>query len=264
MLLNGSFPLFTVIWILAPLVAVLMTREASQVGFRKIVWREFILVSTINLCGLFLITLLIEPWSHTYQMLLEAALSSPSPDTTFAWLLRFARIPALSAMFLYSGLVTMFGEELFFRGWLLQLLKKRWGPTRAIAVQALLFTIPNLLVIIALPTLQSVFYLVYTWLAVGVLGGWAASRTNSIWPSLFTPLVRRVCPTEISKKPCLLNTRRIPDSTIQTCMLMPCRNKQKLSRAGGVGMCSTNGYKVQFPQAAGTCLSRSPMCPKQP
>ena len=27
-------------------------------------------------------------------------------------------------------------------------------------------------------------------------------------------------------------------------------------------MCSTNGYKVQFPQAAGTCLSRSPHVPE--
>ena len=187
--LNGSFPLFTVIWIFVPLIAVLMTKDASQVGFRKIGWREFVLVSTLNLCGLFLITLLIEPWSHTYQMLLEAALSSPSPDTTFAWLLRFPRIPALSAMFLYSGLVTMFGEELFFRGWLLQLLKKQWSPIWAILTQALLFTIPNLLVMIALPLLQSVLYLIYTWLAVGVLGGWAAARTNSIWPSLFTVTV---------------------------------------------------------------------------
>ena len=188
-LLNGSFPLFTVVWILVPLIAVIITRDASQVGFRKIAWREFVLVSTINLFGLFLITLLIEPWSHTYQMLLETALSRLSPDTTFAWLLRFARIPALSAMFLYSGLVTMFGEELFFRGWLLQLLKKRWSPIWAITAQALLFTIPNLLVMIVLPTLQSLLYLVYTWLAVGVLGGWAASRTNSIWPSLFTVTV---------------------------------------------------------------------------
>jgi membrane protease YdiL (CAAX protease family) len=26
----------------------------------------------------------------------------------------------------------------------------------------------------------------YTWLSVGIIGGWAASRTESIWPSLIS------------------------------------------------------------------------------
>ncbi len=188
--LDGAFPIFTVIWILVPLIAVAWTKDASRVGFRKITLREFIRVSAINISVLFLITLLVEPWSHTYQMLLEAALSSQPPDTTFAWFLRFPKIPALGAMLLYSGMVTLFAEELFFRGWLLQFLKRRWGATWAIAIQALLFSVLNLLVIIVLPPLQSVLYvLVYSFLAVGVIGGWAASRTNSIWPSLFSVTV---------------------------------------------------------------------------
>ena len=122
-------------------------------------------------------------------MLVEAALTSQPPDTTFAWLLRFERTPALGAMFLYSGLVTMFGEELFFRGWLLQVLKKRWGAKMAVIIQALLFTIPNLLAAIVLPPLQGVLYFVYTFVGIGIVGGWAASRTDSIWPSLFSATV---------------------------------------------------------------------------
>jgi membrane protease YdiL (CAAX protease family) len=189
-LLNGSFPFFTVIWIFIPLVAVVRTKDASRVGFRAVPWRECAWVSAVNLCGLFVIMLIIEPWSHTYQKLLEAALSSPSPDTTFAWLLRFQGNPALAAMFLYSGMVTLFGEELFFRGWLLQLLRKHWGTPRAIIIQAFLFVIPNLLVAFVLPPLQGVLYvLVYTWLAIGIIGGWAASRTGSIWPSLISATV---------------------------------------------------------------------------
>jgi len=189
-LLNGSFPLFTAFWILVPLVAVAKMKDVGQVGFRTIPWHEFIQVSEINLGGLFLIMLLVEPWTHTYQMLLRAALSQPRPDTTFAWLLRFQRMPALGAMLLYSGLVTLFGEELFFRGWLLQLLQKRWGTPWAVVIQALLFTIPNLLATFVLPPLQSVLYaLVYTWLGVGIIGGWAASRTKSIWPSLISATV---------------------------------------------------------------------------
>lgn len=188
-LLNGSFPLFTVVWILVPLIAGIRAEDVSQVGFRKIPWQQFIRVSAITIAGLFIVTLIIEPWSNTYQMLLEAALSGEPPDTTFAWLLRFNRIPALVAMFLYSGLVTMYGEELFFRGWLLQLLKKRLGTPTAIVVQAVLFTIPNLLATIVLPPMQSILYIVYSLLAVGIIGGWAASRTDSIWPSLFSVTV---------------------------------------------------------------------------
>jgi membrane protease YdiL (CAAX protease family) len=190
LLLNGSFPVFTVLWILVPLIAVGRTKDASQVGFRAIPWRELIQVTAINLGGLFVVMLFVEPWSHTYQMLLKAALSSQQPDTTFAWLLRFQRVPALGAMLLYSGLVTLFGEELFFRGWLLQLLQKRWGTAWAVVIQALLFMVPNLLATFVLPPLQGVLYaLVYTWLAIGTIGGWAALRTQSIWPSLISATV---------------------------------------------------------------------------
>lgn len=185
-LLHGSFPLFTLVWILVPLIAVARTKDAGRVGFRRIPVREFVQVAAVNILGLLALTALIEPWSHTYQTLVEAALSSQPPDTTFAWLLRFERFPALTAMFLYSGFVSMFGEELFFRGWLLQLLQKRLSLPWAIVIQALLFTIPNLFAVLVLPPLQSILYLLYTWIAVGILGGWAASRTKSIWPSLFS------------------------------------------------------------------------------
>ena len=185
--LNGSFPILIVVWILIPLGAVLLKKDARRIGFRPIPWRQLAQTTAINLGGLFLIMLLFEPWSHTYQKLLALVLSSQSPDTTFAWLLRFPRMPALSAMTLYSGLVTLFGEELFFRGWLLQLFQKRWGAAWAIFLQALLFVIPNLLVVFVLPSLQGLLYaLIYTWLAIGMLGGWAASRTGSIWPSLIS------------------------------------------------------------------------------
>jgi membrane protease YdiL (CAAX protease family) len=170
--------------------AVIMKKDASRVGFLAISWRELVRVSAINLGGLFMIMLIFEPWSHTYQKLLEAALSSQPPDITFAWLLRFRRIPALASMFFYSGLISLFGEELFFRGWLLQLLRTRWGTTWAIVIQAFLFVIPNLLVALVLPPLQGVLYvLVYTWLAIGIIGGWAAARTGSIWPSLISATV---------------------------------------------------------------------------
>ena len=186
-LLQGTFPVFTVLWIVVPLIVVARSKDSSRVGFRSIPRRVLIQVTALNLGGLLLIMLLFEPWSHAYQMLLEAVLSSQPPDTTFAWLLRFPKMLALGGMLLYSGLVTLFGEELFFRGWLLQLLQKRWGKVWAIVIQALLFTLPNLLVAFVLAPMQGILYaVIYTFLGIGLIGGWAASRTNSIWPSLIS------------------------------------------------------------------------------
>jgi hypothetical protein len=185
LLLQASFPIFTVIWIVVPLVAAWRVKDPGKVGFRRLPWRVLVQTTAVNLAGVLGLMLLFEPWSHTYQKLLALALSSHPPDTTFAWLLRFPRIPALGGMTLFSGLVTLFGEELFFRGWLLQVIKQRLGAAWAVLLQALLFVIPNLLVASALPALQGWLYiLVYTWLAIGLIGGWAASRTGSIWPSL--------------------------------------------------------------------------------
>ena len=88
-------------------------------------------------------------------------------------------------MLLYSGLVTIFAEELFFRGWLLQLLQRRVSKGWAIAIQAALFTVPQLLAALMLSPVQAAVYAaVYSFLAIGLVGGWAAARTQSIWPSL--------------------------------------------------------------------------------
>jgi membrane protease YdiL (CAAX protease family) len=190
LLLDGAFPAFTVLWIVIPMLVVAKTKDAGRIGFRAVPWRELLWVSAINLAVLFAVMLAFEPWTHTYRSLVEAAVAQPQPDTTFAWLIRFSRLPALGGMFLYSISVTLFGEELFFRGWLLQLLKKRWGTVRAVLSQALLFSIINLFAVLVLTPLQGVVYILfYTWLGIGMIGGWAASRTGSIWPSLVSAAI---------------------------------------------------------------------------
>ncbi len=186
-LLDGSFPVLTAVWILVPLGATLLARDASRIGFRAVPWRLLIPTTAICTGAMLAINLMVEPWSHTYRTLVALAVSADSPDTTFAWLLRFPRAPALGAMFLYSGLITIYAEELFFRGWLLLLLTRRLGPIWAVLLQATLFTLPNLMAAIALPLMQgSLYAVIYTWLSVGIVGGWAASRTGSIWPSLIS------------------------------------------------------------------------------
>ncbi len=185
MLLQGSFPVFTVLWLVVPLVALLRSRDASRVGLCAVPVRVLAGVTSLNLAGLLVAAALVEPWSHTYELLVRLATAAATPDTTFAWLVRFEGPSAWAGMLAYSGLVTLFAEELFFRGWLLQLLLRRMRPSFAIALQAALFTLPQLIATLVMPPLQGVLYaLAYSWLAVGVVGGWAAARTKSILPSL--------------------------------------------------------------------------------
>lgn len=186
-LLKASFPIFTLAWIGVPLILAWKMKDANAVGFRRINWSELVKVTAINLVLLLVIISLFEPWTHTYRELLYLVFDSEQPDSTFAWLVRFPRLHGLATMTLYSGFVTLFGEELFFRGWLLQAFRRKMSTTWAVILQATLFVLPNLLVTFMLPGLQAAIYaLVYTWLAIGLVGGWAAARTGSIWPSLLS------------------------------------------------------------------------------
>jgi membrane protease YdiL (CAAX protease family) len=61
------------------------------------------------------------------------------------------------------------------------------APWAAILLQAALFMLPQAIAALLLPPLQGLLYAVfYSWLAIGVVGGWAANRTGSIWPSLIS------------------------------------------------------------------------------
>jgi membrane protease YdiL (CAAX protease family) len=183
--LEGAHPTFTVVLLVVPLIVLLCTRDANRIGFKAIRWHDLIKYALINLAGSMVLMALFEPWSHTYQTLMMAAVSSPRPDTTFGWLVRFPGPAGWVGFVLYAGLVTLFAEELFFRGWLQHWLQGRMTAWKAIVLQATLFTLPQLLAAFFLPAMQGILYaVVYSWLAIGLLGGWAASRTQSIWPSL--------------------------------------------------------------------------------
>lgn len=186
-LLQGTFPVFTVIWLIAPFLAVLRSRDPAQAGFRAVPMKTLLWVTAINTGGLLLVALLVEPWSHTYGQLVSKALSSSPVDTTFGWLVRYPGLPGWLGMFIYSGLVTIFAEELFFRGWLLQGLARRMQSSMAILLQAFLFTLPQAIAALLLsPTQGALYALAYSFVAIGLIGGWAAWKTGSIWPSLIS------------------------------------------------------------------------------
>jgi membrane protease YdiL (CAAX protease family) len=180
-------PTFTIVWLTPPLVMLLRRRDARWIGIRSVGWRELGATLAANLALWWLLMLLFEPWTHIYQHLIRQAISGQPPDATFGWLVRYPGAAGWVGMAGFSGFVTLFAEELCFRGWLLHALR-RWTPRwRAITLQATLFTVPQLLVSFSLrPLHAAIWTIVYSWLAVSAVGGWAAERTGSIWPSLIS------------------------------------------------------------------------------
>ena len=189
-ILDGSFPIFSLVWLVVPLVTLLRYRDSSKLGIQPIGWTKFVQYTCLNLAGSLTLMMFFEPWSHTYQILYTEAISGAHLDPTFGWLVRFPGLPGWVGLVFFSGLVTLFAEELFFRGWLLQWLQTRMSSGKAILLQATLFAIPQLLAAILLPPMQGILYVIfYAWLAIGLIGGWVAYRTQSIWPSLVSATI---------------------------------------------------------------------------
>ncbi len=187
-LVGGSLPVFSIVWLVVPLAAVLIWRDASRVGFRAVPLPEVAKVTGIALAGLALVTLAVEPWTGAYTRLVTMALGGR--DATFRWLVAFDGLTGWAGFVLFTLLVTIFAEELFFRGWLLNWLRGHMPVAWAVVVQAVLFTVPQALAALLMPPLQGVVYAAaYAFVGIGLIGGWAAARTRSIWPSLIAAVV---------------------------------------------------------------------------
>jgi membrane protease YdiL (CAAX protease family) len=183
--LDAAPPLFTVIWLVVPLITLLRHGTPRRIGIRAVALAQVARASAVAILAVACVTLAVEPWSRAYSALVAEALAADPADITFGWLARFDGVGAWASFIIFSTLVTIFAEELFFRGWLLQLLCCHMKAALAIVVQAALFTLPQALVALFLAPSQAVVYIaVYSFAAIGVIGGYAAWRTASIWPSL--------------------------------------------------------------------------------
>jgi membrane protease YdiL (CAAX protease family) len=189
-ILQGSFSIFTFLTLVILLGILIRNRDAVEMGFRSVKWSSLFKYTGINLLGSLGLMIIFEPWSHTYQMLISEAISSPRPDTTFGWIVLFPGVPGWLAFIFFAGFVSLFAEEFFFRGWLLNWLKRRMSEKPAILMQATIFTIPQALAALLLPPTQGLLYVfIYSWIAIGLIGGWVASRTQSICPSLLSATI---------------------------------------------------------------------------
>lgn len=181
-----SIPLFTVLFLLPPLINLLVKKDARRIGMGWIPVGEFLKWVGINLAALILVYAIFEPWSGAYAFLLEEATAPGTTDPTFFWLNEFNGIGGWIGMFLFSGFVSIFAEEICFRGWLLNILQPKVGVFWANVIQALIFTLPQLIVAFIMPSpiMGIVYGLVYAFSAIGMINGWVAAQAGSIWPNL--------------------------------------------------------------------------------
>lgn len=186
-LLEATTPIFQILWVAVPLLDLLRFRDPERVGFRPVAIRRIGTMAAAAGLAYGALLVAVEPWTGVYDQLLTLALEGPDP--TFAWLLRFESPVSWLGLALFSGFVTLYTEELFFRGWVLQALKRRTTPRAAVVGQALLFTLMQSIPVLFFDALQAVLYLLVYAFGLGVVVGTVAHRTDSIWPGLLVVTV---------------------------------------------------------------------------
>lgn len=188
--LEASFQLFIFLWLVVGLIAVARGTEPKKFGLGQADRHQLAWASLANLGIILLFYLLLEPISHAYELLLEEVLADPPYDTTFGWLAVMDKPWGYLAVVLFTAVVSIFGEELVFRGLLLQYLKERMRPMLANITQAVLFTLPQSIVVLIMPLGPALVYIVfYSFVMIGCINGYFALRTGTIWPNLFTAVV---------------------------------------------------------------------------
>jgi len=186
-LYGTEVPVFTLVWLALAFLAVLFARDAKYVGFSGVKFSEFFLVLFLNLLLFSILYIILEPLSGTFREVINNIRRETILYPSYYVMNQFSGLKGLLAYFSCNFFIIIFAEELFFRGFLIQYadlkLSKFWG----VLIQAFLFLIFILILDINLPPVQNYIFLVgYTFLGRGIIGGWAAARTNSIWPSLIT------------------------------------------------------------------------------
>lgn len=195
LVLRTTTPIFQLFWLVVPLVSLVRHRDADRVGFHVPGRGRTFRAAVAAGIAYAILLVLVEPWSGVYDRLLVLAVEGPDP--TFAWLVRIDGFGGWAGLALFSGFVTLYSEELFFRGWLLQSLNRRMQPGIAVVGQALVFTLFQSIPVFFFEPLQAALYLLVYAFGLGVIVGVAAQRTRSIWPGLAVVTVANLVLTAI-------------------------------------------------------------------
>jgi len=186
-LYGTEIPTFTLIWLVLPFLAVLISAEIKYVGFCKVEWGEFFLVLLLNIIFMGVVFLVLEPLSGTYKIIIDASLRNRPLGPAYYWITQFNNWRGLLGFSLINLLIIIFAEELFFRGLLIQYIGLKLSEFWGVLISAFLFLLFIVILNYNLPPVENYIMLVgYTFFARGIIGGWAAARTGTIWPSLIT------------------------------------------------------------------------------
>jgi membrane protease YdiL (CAAX protease family) len=190
--IGAGVPVFTLVWLAIAALVIRRRRSPSVLGLARPPRGELVRVtgaSMLLMTGLFGVA---ELTTHPYRDLLDLVRDEPSPDSTFAWVIEYGIGGGLVGFAVYGALVTIFAEEIVFRGALMTRLRPH-GRAIAVAGTTIAFAAVQALPAALLPPRAAVGFLVIdAVLAVGVVGGLAAYRTRSIYPCIVAITVANV------------------------------------------------------------------------
>ena len=191
-LIGATWPVLTFVWLAIAAVVVRRSGTPSSLGLVRIPGRRFIRVTVGATVAMTLLFGVAEVLTHPYRELLALIADESSPDSTFAWVIDHGRGWGLVGFTVYGALVTIFAEEIVFRGALMTRLRRR-GPWVAVGGTTVAFAVVQALPAALLSVGAAMGFLVIdAILAVGVIGGLAAYRTRSIFPALVAITVANV------------------------------------------------------------------------
>lgn len=190
--LGATLPVLTFVWLAIAALVLRRTGTPSALGLVRVPSREFARVTAAAAVAMTLLFGAAEVLLHPYRELLDLVREESAPDSTFAWVIEDGWGWGLVGFAVYGALVTIFAEEIVFRGALMARLRHRgrWvavgGTTVAFAaVQALPAAFLSLGAAVGFLVIDAV-------VAVGIVGGLAAYRTRSIHPALIAITVANV------------------------------------------------------------------------
>lgn len=192
LILESDFPLFIYINLILSFIIINKINDVNQFSSNWLSINNFIKYSFMNLFGILVIYFIFEPWSHTYQKLLTASLEN-GVDVTFGWIQKYNNSFGFLLIFLFSLFVSIFSEELMFRGVLEGYLFQKTTPIKGIIIQALIFSIPQCLILIVLPLANGLLYIIfYNFIAIGLLNGLIVYKSHSIFPSILSASIANI------------------------------------------------------------------------
>ena len=184
LILQADFPLFIYLNLAISLIIILKTNNFNQYSLRMIKKYELLKFTSANLVPILIIYAIIEPWTHLYDELLMLSITD-GVDVTFGWITHYPRLIGFFFILVFSGFISIFSEELMFRGILEGYLLKKTNNQYAIIIQAFIFTIPQSLVAFILPLTDGILYIIfYSFVGIGIVNGIIVFKSKSIFPSL--------------------------------------------------------------------------------